>query len=89
MKLNGMYPKKYFQSTWIDDNYPIHMWNVFTLDGPHTNNNAEGWHSKVWKLTAKPYLNIYEVNTLLKKAEQGTTEVKFNTVGSKRTANQE
>ncbi len=38
---------EYFQGTWIDGNYPLCMWNVYSLDGPRTNNNAEGWHSKI------------------------------------------
>ena len=38
------------------------MWNVYSLDGPHTNNHAEGWHSKVVSLF---------------KSEQAATEVTF------------
>ena len=78
---------QYFQSKWIDGNYPIGMWNVSSLDGPHTNNNAEGWHSKVQKLAAKSYPTIYEA-VILFKAEQIATEINFNTVVSRRTANQ-
>ena len=40
------------------------MWNVYSLDGPRTNNNAEGWHSKVRKLAGKAHPNIYETITL-------------------------
>ena len=35
-----------FQNTWIDRNFLVRMWNVHSLDAPHTNNHAEGWHSK-------------------------------------------
>ena len=38
------------------------MWNVYSLDGPHTNNHAEGWLSKVVSLF---------------KSEQAATEVTF------------
>ena len=64
----------YFQQTWITGNFPTAMWNVFTLDGPRTNNNAEGWHSKIRKLAGKAHPNIYEAVSLFK-AEQAATEV--------------
>ena len=44
------------------------------MDGPHTNNHAEGWHSKVRKLAGKVHPNIYEVVRLFK-LEQAATEV--------------
>ena len=49
--LNGAAPAfnnrdAYFEGTWIDGNYPLRMWNVYALDGPHTNNHTEGWHSE-------------------------------------------
>ena len=50
---------QYFQDTWIDRNFPVRMWNVHYLDGPHTNNHAKGWHSKVRKLAGKVHPNIY------------------------------
>ena len=54
--------------------YPLHMWNMYSLEGPHTNNNAEGWHSKIRKLAGKSHPNIYEAVELFK-AEQTATEV--------------
>ena len=50
------------------------MRHVYGLEGPHTNNHAEGWHSKVQKLAGKAHLNIYEAVTLFQ-SEQATTEV--------------
>ena len=50
------------------------MEHVLPLDGPHTNNNAEGWHSNVCKLAGKAHPNIYEAVELFK-AEQTGTEV--------------
>ena len=50
------------------------MRNVYSLDGPRTNNNAEGWHSKVRKLVGKAHPNIYETITLFQ-SEQAATEV--------------
>ena len=44
---------EYFQDNWIEGNYPLCMWNMYSLDGPHTNNNVEGWHSKIHKLAGK------------------------------------
>ena len=40
---------EYFQDNWIEGNYPLRM-NMYSLDGPRTNNNAEGWRSKICKL---------------------------------------
>ena len=37
---------EYFQDNWIERNYPVRIWNMHSLDGPRTNNNAKGWHSK-------------------------------------------
>ena len=51
------------------------MWNMYSLDGPHTNNNAEGWHSKICKLAGKAHPNIYKLAVELFKAEQTATEV--------------
>ena len=65
---------EYFQDTWIEGKYPVCMWNVYSLDGPRTNNNAEGWHSKIRKLAGKAHSNIYEAINLFK-AEQAATEV--------------
>ena len=42
------------------------MEHVLPLDGPHTNNNAEGWHSNVRKLAGKAHPNIYEAVELFK-----------------------
>ena len=28
-------------------------WNVYSEEGPRMNNNLEGWHSKVKKITGK------------------------------------
>ena len=55
---------KYFQDNWIEGNYPLHMWNMYSLDGPHTNNNAEGWHSKIHKLACKAEQTATEVSLI-------------------------
>ena len=52
------------------------MWNMDSLDGPHTNNNAEGCHSKIRKLAGKAHPNIYEAVELFK-AEQTATQVRL------------
>ena len=65
---------QYFQNTWLDGNFPIRMWNVYSMEGPRTNNNTEGWHSKLRKLAGKAHPNIYEAVTLFK-SEQAATEV--------------
>ena len=65
---------QYFQDAWIDGNFPVCMWKVHSLDGPYTNNHAEGWHSKVQKLAGKVHPNIYEIVSLYKLG-QAATEV--------------
>ena len=40
------------------------MWNMYSLDGPHTNNNAEGWHSKIHKLAGKAEQTATEVSLM-------------------------
>ena len=56
---------QYFQNTWLDGNFPIRMWNVYSLEGLHTNNNNEGWHSKLRNLAGKAHPHIYKAVTLL------------------------
>ena len=53
---------------------PTPQWNECSLDGLCTNNNAEGWHTKIRKLAGKAHPNIYEVVEFFK-AEQTATEV--------------
>ena len=64
---------QYFQNTWLDGSFPIGMWNVYSMEGPRTNNNTEGWHSKLRNLAGKAHPNIYEAVTLFK-SEQAATE---------------
>ena len=66
---------EYFQDNWIERNYPLYMWNMYSLDGPRTNNNADGWHSKIRNLAGKAHPNIYKLAVELFKAEQTATEV--------------
>ena len=47
---------------------------LIALEGPCTNNNAEVWHSKPWKLPGKAHPNIYEAVTLFQ-SEQAVTEI--------------
>ena len=54
---------EYFQDNWIEVNYPLCMWNMYSLDGPHTN-NAEGWHSKIHKLAGKAEQTAIEVSLM-------------------------
>ena len=43
------------------------------VDGPRTNNNLEGWHSRVKTLAGKTHLNIFEIVELFK-TEQSNME---------------
>ena len=55
---------EYFQDNWIEGNYPLRMCNMYSLDAPHTNNNAEGWHSKIHKLAGKAEQTATEVSLM-------------------------
>ena len=35
----------YLNSTWMNRQYPIEMWDFFKYDGPCTNNHVEGYHT--------------------------------------------
>ena len=58
---------KYFQDNWIEGNYPLRMWNMYS---PH----QQGWHSKIRKLAGKAHPKIYEAVEFFK-AEQTATDV--------------
>ena len=67
---------QYFESTWIDGNFPICLWNVYTQEGPCTNNNAEKWHSKMKKLAGKSHPNMYAAVPFFK-SEQARRRRKY------------
>ena len=50
---------------------------MYSEEGPRTNNNLEGWHSKVKKIVRKIHLNIFDIVELFKK-EQASTEDKHH-----------
>ena len=42
----------YFERTWLNGKFSLSKWNLHFCDGPRTNINLEGWHSRV-TLTGK------------------------------------
>ena len=64
----------YFESTWLDGNFPPRTWNYFSHEGPRTNNHLEGWHNRLKRVSRKAHPNLFEVVEILKK-EQAATEV--------------
>jgi len=64
----------YVTETWVESDNRLH-WNHFATEGHRTNNNLEGWHSKLRKLVNHPHPNIYVLIQLLQK-EQNATEAK-------------
>ena len=56
---------EYFHETWINGNFPLTIWNNFRSDITRTNNNCEGYNSRLAK-TVKSHLNIYRLILLLK-----------------------
>ena len=59
----------YFESTWISGQYRFRQWNYFDFQGPRTNNNVEGWHSRLKKVVGKPHPNLYEIIYVFKREE--------------------
>ena len=55
----------YFERTWLGGHFAPAKWNVYSEEGPRTNNNLERWHSKVKKIAGKNQLNIFEIVELL------------------------
>ena len=53
-------------------------WNYFDFQGPRTNNNVEGWHSRLKKVVGKPHPNLYEIIDVFKR-EEASTKVKLQT----------
>ena len=49
----------YFSATWVNGNFPPLHWNYFNQHQPRTNNNVEGWHSRMKKIISKPHPNIF------------------------------
>ena len=45
---------------------PIPAVELFRLDGQHTNNYVEGWHSRLKKVVVKPHPNIFELIEVIK-----------------------
>ena len=57
------------------------QWNVHLIDGPRTNNNLEGWPSRVKALAGKAQLDIFELVELFK-TEQSNMEASILQLGS-------
>ena len=51
-------------------------WDYFDFQGPRTNNNVEGWHSRLKKVVGKPHPNLYEIIDVFKR-EEASTKVKL------------
>ena len=80
---------QYFQNTWLDGNFPIRMWNVYSLEGPRTNNNTEGWHSKLRKLAGKAHAPQYLWSCHPLQIRAGSHRSMYHAVGCRQTVNQE
>ena len=49
----------YFFDTWLTDSYPVSIWNQFRAEVPRTNNDCEGYNSRL----AKRALNFISMCT--------------------------
>ena len=51
----------YFFDTWLNGSNPVPMWNQFRAEVLRTNNDCEGYNSRLAKRALKPHLNVYEL----------------------------
>ena len=65
----------YFESTWINDTFPVSMWNMYKQE-LRTNNKVEGWHNSLNQAVRKSHPNIYELLTTLKEEQAATDRTK-------------
>ena len=66
----------YFTATWIEGNFPLIHWNYFNQQHPRTNNNVEGWHSRMKKIISKPHPNIFSWIEFIQR-EEAITKAKI------------
>ena len=69
----------YFERTWLNGNFSLSKWNVHLLDGLRTNNNLEGWHSRVKTLPGKA-----DIATIAAVDETGVDETGLDETSSRR-----
>ena len=43
----------YFDTTWMDGQFKLPMWNHHANTGPRTNNHIEGWHNRLKRISRK------------------------------------
>ena len=55
------YFNDYFDSTWMNGEYPIEMWDFFKYDGARTNHHVEWYHTRLRRKAGKIHPNIFEV----------------------------
>ena len=63
----------YFEPTWLDGQFPVHMWNVYHSN-IRTNNQVESWHSRLNRTVGLTHPNIYRLLDTLRR-EQTLTEL--------------
>ena len=66
----------YFDQTWMNGQFNYRQWNYFDYTGPRTNNNVEGWHSRLSKVVGKAHPNVYELVDVINR-EEATSKLKL------------
>ena len=56
----------YLFDTWLTGSYPIPIWNQFHAEVPRTNNDCEGYNSRLAKRALKSHLMVYELILLFR-----------------------
>ena len=68
-----------------DGDFPPIHWNYFNQHQPRTNNNVEGWHSRMKKVISKPHPNIFAWIEYIQR-EEAVTKAKIQSFRSGATA---
>ena len=56
----------YFFDTWLNGSNPVPMWNQFRAEVLRTNNDCEGYISRLAKRALKPHFTVYELILLFR-----------------------
>ncbi|XP_067679673.1 uncharacterized protein [Haliotis asinina] len=77
----------YIVATWVDDDTRF-LWNHHATQGPRTNNNLEGFHSRIGKSLLHVHPNIFRFIELIQKVELSEraklTQIKFRAAPPRR-----
>ena len=71
--------EEYLNSTWFSEKsrFEIHVWSHCKNFGPRTNNNLEGFHSKINRLLKRAHPNFFHVLDVIRNIQR-ENEIDFD-----------